>query len=209
MSEAASTANSPPPPPLPQPNNQIESELVRDSLVHESNGSNEEDEHEIMLVEDEDELEEADEEDVLEIEIDDTEAHISDFIQNYEILPVNGASNKVASVDQKEPGTSNNEASTLVDQNIDDTVTVDESKEEDDSEDSNNKSGNETTTDKATPNVDFQQLLTTLSSTFSEMEQFAVKIKENIAAEVQQQLAAATAKVTKATAADLSEGSGQ
>ncbi|ODM93808.1 hypothetical protein Ocin01_12872, partial [Orchesella cincta] len=187
VSEAASasTANSPPP-----------SRPALDELSPAMN------ENEVVINEDESPfLEEEFDEDVLEIEIDDTEANISEFIQNYEILQPQGT-----------PIAAEEEEQIVLGDNDDETEEQQTQEEEGDAEEEEGDEGQtESASNQGITKGEIEQLLTTLTSTFSEMEQFATKIKENIASEIQQQLAAAattTQKKVKITVAshDHSEG---
>lgn len=177
MSEAVSVANSPaPPPPQNEPEADANDQIVLPAEIN-NNTIN------VGLHEDGTAEEEFDE-DVLEIEIDDTEANISEFIQNYEIVPA------------KEP--EENEEG----EEEDDEHEVDGEIDESAPEITESVGPPE---DKNITKGEIEKLMTALTSTFSEMEQFAYKIKENIASEIQQQLAAAK-KSSGSTSHDHSEG---
>lgn len=142
-----------------------------------------------------------DDEDVLEIAIDDTEANeISEFIQNYEVVTLKPVpSEQNLPLDQF--------ATTFVENNP---HAVTEPKEiENKSKPEENSPPKEQFSETVMPPPDTQetnsksissgeieQLLSTLTTTFTEMGQFATDIKAQIASEIQQQLAAAVTVLT-------------
>lgn len=194
MSGSVSIANSPPPIPL-SPQNEIEDENeINEPLLTEINNNT----INITLNDNNEEILDEEEEfddDVLEIEIDDTEANISEFIQNYEILPAEQAVTPLSGEEQEVED--DHHHSEENEREIEDNE-VEPTEEDDDASASEN--------DKAVTKVEIEKLMTALTSTFSEMEQFAYKMKENIATEIQQQLAAASGKSNKGSSHDHSEG---
>lgn len=196
MSGSVSIANSPPPIPL-SPQNEIEDENeINEPLLTEINNNT----INITLNDNNEEILDEEEEfddDVLEIEIDDTEANISEFIQNYEILPAEQAVTPLSGEEQEvedDDHHSEEDEREIEDNEVEPT--------EEDDDDGASASEN----DKAVTKVEIEKLMTALTSTFSEMEQFAYKMKENIATEIQQQLAAASGKSNKGSSHDHSEG---
>lgn len=140
------------------------------------------------------ELAEEFDEDVLEIEIDDREEEAENvgdaLIENYEMSSAAIHRNQQEEQYEEE----DNERGESIEEG-----------EEEENEGNRQEIGN--VEEAGVTKVEIEKLMTALSSTFSEMEQFAYKMKENIAVEIQQQLAAAvTQKKGRKGSHDHSEG---
>lgn len=198
VSGSVSIANSPPPIPA-SPQNEVNDDEneINELLLTEINNNTINitlnDNNEEILDEEEEEFED----DVLEIEIDDTEANVSEFIQNYETLPAEQAVTPLSGEEQEVEDD---------DHHSEEDEREIEDNEAERTEGDENDGASASENDKAVTKVEIEKLMTALTSTFSEMEQFAYKMKENIATEIQQQLAAATGKSNKGSSHDHSEG---
>jgi hypothetical protein len=192
-----------------------------------------------LVQEVDEDLEDEYDEDILEIEIDDTEAHISEFIQNYEIVPPKPLPLTVdRSIELDSPNGTTKESSNglLILGELSSSVDAEPKKQGKTKDDftgqeeirsldpkdnesnsipeigtlsSNILSANDLQNTNRLSSAELEQLLSTLTSTFTEMGQFANEIKDKIANEIQQQLAAAVATTAKNVSGEVMIDSSQ